>query len=100
MNFENHKFYNCEITTADNEKFLVDANWLHNEKLDYWKGWNCSAGSNRILVEADFSIYSGECYNDHLGNITTGWELIDGLAICNKDRCSGCTDDLLTTKFK
>lgn len=99
MKFENHKFYNCKITTNNGEQFLVDANWLHNKGIDQWQEWNCSAGSTRILIEADFAVYSGECYNDQLGNIITGWELLENLTKCKKDRCSGCTDDLLTTKF-
>lgn len=100
MQFEDHLYYNCEITLDTGDKHLVDANWLHNEQLDKWQGWECSAGTNRLFIDSDLTIYSGECLNDRLGSIGTGWELFESLTICKRDRCTGCTDDLLQYKRK
>ena len=96
--FSNHKYYNCSILLDNGEQFNVNANWLHNENLDNWKNWSCDAGYNRINIDVDFSVTSGECHNDYLGNLLTEWHLLDNLTTCRKDRCTGCTDDLLIFK--
>jgi hypothetical protein len=98
LTFNDHQYYNCEITLSDNTKYRVDANWIHNQNLDHWQDWECDAGFNRIVIEADLSVYSGECFNDYLGNLKTKWTLLDQPTICQKSRCTGCTDDLLQRK--
>lgn len=100
MTFDNQKFYNCKITLSNNDTYLVNANWIHNENLDYWSGWECSAGHDRIAVDFDFTVYGGECKNDTLGNIETGWDLLAAPTICNRTTCMGCTDDLIISKRK
>ena len=77
---------------------MVSANWLHNENLDNWQGWECDTGFNRIYIDKDLNVYNGECKNDYLGNIFTSWELLNGSTICKQKRCSGCTDDLIQNK--
>ena len=96
--FENHRYYNCEIALDNGETYRVSANWLHNEGLDNWAGWECDAGHKRISVDKDFNVHSGVCYNDNLGNIFAEWDILSTPTICKKDRCTGCTDDLLMTK--
>ena len=98
MKFENHKYYNCEITLKDNTKYRVEANWLHNEQLDVWQGWACGAGQYRLMIDEQFNVYSGECLNDNLGNLLTEWKLLDKPTICQQTRCTGCTDDLIQYK--
>ena len=99
MNFENHINYNCRIILSDNTEYLIYSNWLRNQKLDYWKNWQCDAGVTRIYIDAQNNIYDGECMNQLLGNFETGWELKDpGQSRCHRERCSGCTDDLVTKK--
>jgi len=95
----NHENYNCRVTTESGEEFLVYANWIHNEQLDNWKGWQCEAGATRLLIDKDFGIYSGECKNDYLGNALTDFQLSEH-TICKQDRCTGCTDDLIVAKQK
>lgn len=97
--FENHSNYNCEITLDTGQQYLVYANWIHNNNLDQWTGWLCSAGNTRFLIDKDFEIYSGECKNDHLGNVLTDWNTKTN-TLCKKNTCGGCTDDLLTEKSK
>ena len=99
MKFENQKFYNCKVTT-DSGEYLVSANWLHNNNLDHWKGWSCDAGFKRLSIDEKFNVYSGECMNDYLGNLTESWECFNKPTVCQRDRCTGCTDDLLITKSK
>jgi len=99
MNLSDHKFYNCKVTFDNNKSYLMDANFLHNEKLDSWEGYNCFAGVDRIYVDADNNVYSGLCENDFLGNIDN-WNLFVKPTICKKKNCTGCTDDLIVKKYK
>jgi hypothetical protein len=97
--FENQENYNCRITTDTDEEYLVYANWLHNERLDNWQGWTCEAGATRLLIDKDLKVYSGECKNDYLGSAVDDFFILDQ-AICKQQRCTGCTDDLIVTKYK
>ena len=94
---KDHKNYNCKITTELGEEYLVYANWLHNEHLNNWQGWTCEAGATRLLIDKNFELYSGECKNDHLGSALGEFTIFDQ-TICRRERCSGCTDDLLVNK--
>jgi hypothetical protein len=93
---ENH---NCKVFFEDGTSAKVYANWIHNNNLDQWQGWYCAAGADRILITEDLDVYSGECKNDYLGNLNLEWNLIEN-PICKRERCSGCTDDLLMEKSK
>lgn len=95
--FENHKNYNCEITLDSGEQFKVYANWLHNNELDYWQGWNCQAGSRRLYIDKDLKVYSAVCQNDLLGSALDHFDLLDS-TVCRQSRCNGCTDDLMLSK--
>ena len=99
-NFENHSNYNCKITTDDGKEYLSYANWIHNENLDNFLGWQCDAGATRIMINEKLDIYSGECENDYLGNALTNFNLLNTHSICKQERCTGCTDDLLVSKHK
>jgi len=99
LQFENHQNYNCEITTDSKETYRVYANWLHNENLDQWKGWQCQAGTTRLSIDKNFNVYGGECKNDYLGNALTEFNLLDG-TICKQETCTGCTDDLMVAKHE
>lgn len=98
MKFEDQQYYNCEITLSTGEKHLVGANWIHNNHLDCWQGWSCSAGSQRLDIDKDLNVWSGQCHNDHLGNLKTGWAPLTNGTICKQICCTGCTDDLLIAK--
>ena len=95
----NHENYNCRAITESGEEFLIYANWLHNNQLDSWRGWQCGAGATRLMIDKNFDIYSGECKNDYLGNALTDFQLLEH-TICKQDRCTGCTDDLIVAKHK
>lgn len=100
MIFENHQFYNCKITLDSGLEYLVSANWLHNQDLDHWQGWQCAAGQQRLMIDENFDVFSGECVNDQLGNLFSGWQPLGQPTVCKQDRCTGCTDDLITAKLK
>lgn len=98
MTYENHQHYNCEITTSNNETYKINANWLHNQKLDLFQGWECGAGQTRLSVDKDLFVWSGQCQNQKLGHALDGFNVFEHPSICNQPRCTGCTDDLLTAK--
>ena len=96
--FSNHTYYNCKVTTNTGQEFLVDANWIHNNGLDNWQNWTCNAGKDRIYIDSKVDVFNGECINDQLGNILTGWDIMTTATTCKKIRCTGCTDDLIQHK--
>jgi hypothetical protein len=100
LKFENHQYYNCEIETNDGEKFRVSANWIHNNGMDHWQGWQCDAGHRRLDIDKDFNVHSGVCKNDYLGNLFGQWQVLDRPTVCKRERCVGCTDDLLIAKHQ
>lgn len=89
--------YNVKVTLVSGNA-LVYATRLHNEQLDYWHGWQCAAGADSIYIYKD-EIFGGECCNDKLGTIED-WDLINNYTICKRERCSGCTTDLMQFKQK
>ncbi len=98
MHLTNHEYYNCEVITSDSTKYRISANWLHSHELDNWKDWQCEAGYNRVYIDSDNNVFSGQCFNDNLGNLDTQWTLLNTPTVCKRDRCTGCTDDLIVYK--
>ncbi len=98
MEFSDQLYYNCSIKLTNGKSYNVNANWIHNQQLDFWKDWECDAGYSRLHIDSDFTVFSGECLNDKLGNLLTEWQLFEKPSICKKERCTGCTDDLLIFK--
>ena len=95
------KNFNSIVHFDDGEKIEVYANSIHNSHLDQWQGWHCHAGVDRIHIDADSNVYSGECENDFLGNINdNSFKILSKPTICKRERCTGCTDDLLVKKWK
>lgn len=92
--------YNAKVTFDDSTTALIYANRLHNEEVDNWHGWLCTAGVTSIYIYQD-DVYNGECCNDTLGKILDKtWQLIDNHTICQLERCTGCTTDLMQKKQK
>jgi hypothetical protein len=96
-NIPEHENYNCIVKTEEGKTIKVYANWLHNEKLDNWKGWTCYTGSTRLYIDKNLNIYNGECQNNFLGSTLTDFSIPESV-ICQRDTCTGCTDDLMTAK--
>jgi hypothetical protein len=97
--FENHENYNCKASLEDGSQYYLYANWLSNNELHHWRDWHCEAGVTRILIDKNLNVWSGECKNDKLGDIDQGWSLFEHHSVCSKEHCTGCTEDLLTTKW-
>ena len=98
--FENHENYNCRAILDDGNAYFVYANWFSNHDLHHWQGWHCESGVSRIMIDKDLKIWNGDCKNDLLGDVAQGWRLFDDFTICRREKCTGCTDDLLTAKWK
>jgi len=96
--FEDQEFHDCELTLSNGRKHRVFGSWIHNQNLDYWQGWECSAGKERLFIDENLNVYSGECQNDYLGNLTEQWNPLANNTTCKKVRCSGCNDDLIVSK--
>jgi hypothetical protein len=95
-----HSNYNCKIISSDGQESFVHSNWLHNQNLDNWQGWHCQAGTQRLCIDKDLMVFSGECRNDFLGSALGDFELLDNGTICSRATCTGCTDDLAVAKQK
>ena len=98
MTYQNHTNYNCEITLDDGETFKVFSQWLSNQKLYQWKNWNCDAGFRRLYIDVQEEVYGGVCRNEHLGNLKSGWALLNDKTVCQQDHCTVNTDDLVIFK--
>lgn len=91
--------HNCKVDLSDGTSVNIHANQLHNLGIDLFNDWECNAGYDRISIMVDGSIYSGNCMNDYLGTINN-WQLLPAPTICKLTTCTGCTDDLMITKWK
>lgn len=98
--FENHENYNCRVTLDDGSEYTMYASWLRNADQHHWQGWYCESGATRIYIDKNLQVWSGECKNDWLGDITSGWRLLDDHSVCQRETCTGCTDDLQTAKWQ
>ena len=96
---QDHDNYNCVVTTDTGVERKVYANWIHNNQLDNWQGWQCAAGETRFYIDSKFDVWSGECKNDFLGNILTKWKTKND-TVCQQKTCTGCGDDLIATKYR
>jgi hypothetical protein len=89
----------CAVVFKDGTKIDVNSWDLFNKDLHYFKGWSCTAGSDSILIESDFQVWSGTCRNDNLGNLfDDNFKLLQSPTVCTKDQCTTCTIDLNNTK--
>ena len=100
MTSPTHNNFNCQITTDDGEESLIYANWLNNNELNNFEGWECYTGTYRIFIDKSLDVYNAMCHSTHMGNLNTGWDLVDKIIICPNKRCTGNTDDLMTRRYR
>lgn len=98
MTYQNHTNYNCDIVLDTGETFKVYSQWLSNEQTFHWKNWKCDAGFKRLFIDVKEEVYGGVCLNDHLGNLSSGWNLLESQTVCQQESCSPNTDDLVIFK--
>lgn len=91
---------NCLVELDNGVQVAIYANQLHNKELDRWEGWTCWAGMTRLYVDHDGNVWTCEGRNHHLGNISSGWQLLTKPGTCCRNRCGPCTDDLVTEKYE
>jgi hypothetical protein len=90
---------NAVVTLLDGTQIEVFANQLLDKNLHQWKGWYCNAGVDRIVINDDFTVHSGRCLNDFMGNLLDeDFKLFDKPTICKQEECSLCHGDLYVAK--
>lgn len=101
LKFKNNPYYNCQVEYINGDCVNIAAIDLHMNNLDYWHDWWCAAGRDRIYVDDQLNIWSGECKNDQLGSaLNDELKLLENGTICQRNRCSYCDDDLMVSKNK
>ena len=88
------------IDTVNDLKQNITVQRFVNDKTNNWKGWNCWAGLEQIVVDFDGSIYRGWCHvGGSIGNIkqpkTIAWPRKP--ITCDKHYCH-CNFDIMCRK--
>lgn len=87
------------VVLKDGTTIDVNLMDLFRKDLHHFKGWTCTAGTDGILVESDFQVWSGVCRNDNLGNLfDDNFNLLQSPTVCTKDQCTTCPTDLINAK--
>lgn len=98
-----YKDENCNaiVYFDNNTKIEVSTDQIFDKNLHYWKDWNCYVGVNSIAIDNDYTVYAGNCRNDNLGNLfDENFALFTSPTKCKQEKCTSCTTDLFSTKFK
>lgn len=98
LNVESTAHANCVVD--DGESF-VHANDILKHKLNNFKGWNCKAGIESLMINWDGDVHRATCRVDgSLGNIyeDTFTPVLDSV-ICTRNWCT-CAADIPLTKWK
>lgn len=91
----------CTVVLQDGSKIDIDCLDLWRNNLHNFKGWICNAGMDTIIIESDFTVWSGVCRNDNMGNLfDDDFALAKGPTVCVKDHCTTCKSDLNNFKKK
>lgn len=99
IKFDRDTDCNSVIKTQDGQELEIRAHRLYDLGLAHWQGWQCSAGKDMIFVDHDFTVYSGQCRNDCLGNLfDEHFKLFTEPTICKRTECTPCESDLLVKK--
>jgi len=98
---EPEKNFNLIATDENGVDIHVYGSQLFNKNLNNFKDWQCAAGSTRIFILPDTSVYGGEYENDFLGKLEdNSFELLTTHTVCKKDFCYNNPDDLMIEKFQ
>lgn len=91
----------CTVVLKDGTEIDVSSWELWRNNLHNFKGWQCNAGSDTIIIESNFEVWSGVCRNDNLGNLLDeNFSLLQSPTICTKNHCTTCMSDLNNSKKK
>ena len=90
------KYYNCKITDDNGNEYYVFSNTLHNNNLHH-----CFVGVDTLLIDFDSKVYDGICQSNCLGDLNTETVILPSSPIiCKMERCTSCTQDLMTKKHQ
>ena len=88
---------NCRI----DDKQIIHANDIIKQHLNQFKGWQCNAGIESLMINWDGEVYRATCrVGNSLGNIYNGTFQLPSRPIeCTRDWCT-CAADIPLTKIK
>lgn len=90
----------AHAVSEDRQTVLLDEFTIKSKKLNYFKGWDCKAGMDRLHIAADGSIYRGTCeVGGSLGKINGEWVIPNKPINCDLEMCS-CTAEIFLEKRK
>jgi MoaA/NifB/PqqE/SkfB family radical SAM enzyme len=89
---------NCIID--DNPEYKIHANDVIKKHLNQFKGWQCNAGLESLMINWDGEVHRATCrVGGSLGNIYKGTFVIpNDPVICTRDWCT-CAADIPLTKI-
>jgi MoaA/NifB/PqqE/SkfB family radical SAM enzyme len=91
---------NAIVELANGESIAIDAVQLVDKNLTNFKGWQCYAGVERMYIDPQFKVYSGQCRNDYIGELfDNNLSLFTEPTVCKQEKCV-CVADIFTTKIK
>jgi MoaA/NifB/PqqE/SkfB family radical SAM enzyme len=90
-----------QMVTASGQKVAISPQRFISSQNNSWKGWDCSAGLEQIVIDFNGNIYRGWCQvGGTLGKVGDEKLSLPTRTIrCNKDYCH-CNLDIMTTKKK
>jgi MoaA/NifB/PqqE/SkfB family radical SAM enzyme len=92
--------YNAIVHYDDGTTVNVFSTHIRLKGLNYFKGWKCKAGVERIFISSDLNVFSSQCENDFLGNLKhESFELINDFTTCKQQRCGNNPDDIMMEKY-
>jgi len=92
---------NAVVFLKDGTTIEVSTDQLHSKNLHHWKDWYCNVGVDSIFIDYDYTVYTGNCRNDILGNLyDKNFSLFKNPMKCKQQTCTSCASDLFSTKFK
>lgn len=92
--------FGMKVVYEDGTEEQCRVNEMVINKQNRWKGWECSAGVEQVVVTIEGDVFIGRCrVGGAIGNLNTGVNFPDKNVICTKEEC-WCLTDMLTTKVK
>lgn len=77
---------------------IINANKLMAEGQNFFKGWECSAGSEIISIDCTGSIFAGLCGVKYLGTLEK-FNFLNEYVTCTRQSCI-CPADINSSKYK
>jgi MoaA/NifB/PqqE/SkfB family radical SAM enzyme len=90
---------NVELFTRQ-ERWLDNVNTLLKNRWNDFRGWQCMAGIETLMIDNDGKVYRATCkQGGPIGTISEGFEIPKDPITCAKRWCN-CAADLNTTKWR